>query len=423
MTIDPQLILIHCSLLSLSGLVSLALAMRVLKKDLASQAPSQGLLPSGQTSQQQAELRPAELAYLLRPSDINHCLLVLFVDFLQKAIKNPSVLKKETASDSCLLAYELVVYAGVKDYLSDWSKQRLLETVPSISQLEPLKIAGYLWNLRTWFTSRFGIMLKDTIRDPLSLRQYFHPASVLRVLISLSAAKGKEELGSSLRTALMEKNLLLTDSEKAARSRQFVLIAVVQLAFILFTSCLLSGILGILWISPLSFLCALLSGVICQILVLIPSYLPFFDELARSIDTTERKGIRLMAFRIILRALRLFYGLSAALLMIALLCLQALALSWLLGFTALNFLLILSELVFLSGSTLVSVYLIYLCWRNSVCDQLSPKGRSLMLELRKELSRRSLISVLSSSLSSKDYDEKLSSVVAVYGIEALFLIA
>lgn len=364
------------------------------------------------------ELHPAELAYLLRPGDGTHCLIVLFVDFLQKALKDRSLLDKECRESE----YERAVFAAVKQYLTDWSKDRVKEMLPSLKELHPAKYFGLAFKLRSWLAKGIGSIVSNTVKDPLSLRQYFQPGAILRVLVSMTAASGREKLNLKLQSSLIERGLLMSETERRKLAAMLNMAALAQLILLVVAS------ICIAFVSSWQALFALLAfaafdGLLAGLLFLLPSFLPFYPEINKTISIVSRQGFRISVLRSLFASVQILYLFICALIFFFLIPIQAGVLSFFPQFNLAPW----TDSYFAVGLTGLNVFVLartlYRAHDAGASEQLTAAGMKQRDALLAEVSKQRLINNFSRTLSSQSYQQDLSYTVAAYGIESLLLIA
>ncbi|MBX9689471.1 MAG: hypothetical protein K2X27_22365 [Candidatus Obscuribacterales bacterium] len=363
-------------------------------------------------------LQPTELAYLLRPGDSSHCLMVLVIDFLQRALKSPQSMKDELAK----VQFEKEIWNSVESYIKDWSKQKTDELLPELRTKNPMKIVRGFWRLKQWLGSALKSALTDLIRDPLSIRRYFSPSGILRTFVSLAASNVKEQLRTSLRSNLLVRELLLSDQRRAKFSRIFLGLAFLHffvLAVLVAAFFSLSNWQSVIILT----LITALDGALIRLVAELPVFLPFYEELSSLLETVSRKSKRIAVLRSLFRFLMLAFWSIAILLFMLCLALQSFAFSYFGAAPNCSWYLALFAFVALSINFVLIADLFFLFFSVQNNDQLSSIAKLELDEYRKKLRHLSPAEVFAKTLISTDYDQELSEIVAIYGIETLFLLA
>lgn len=363
-------------------------------------------------------LHASELAYLMRPGDSTHCLIVLAVDYLQKLLKLPNT--QLAASDSP--EYEKELVGALKAYISDWSKQRALDMVPELKSKNPVRLVSGVLRIKMWLAENLKALHLEITKDPMSIRRYFAPSGIIRAVFSIAASSARLQLEQSLRERLTEQKLLLSEEERKHLSTQISSIAAIYL-LVMTLLCSFFPAVAPAGAKITLFFGAACCGVVLRLICSLPYLLPFLEELSLVLDSVTRKGIRLKLMRTILKAARTVFWIAVLAFFTAALLLQSFLLRqiymvnaemWILNFVAylgiaLNFALI--------------THLFMLAYKIHSTPQLSATGRLVLSKMHDKLRHKKLIDICSELLTKDCYSEDLSLMVAVYGIETLFFLA
>ena len=401
-----------CFCASMMALLVLSLCSRVMLLSVMRKLAQ----PAEQPGQQ--ALSPIELAFLLRPDDSAHCLIVLIVDDLQKGLKSPHLAAEELASRQ----YEVEIWNVLREYIKGWSMLKAHSLVPEVGTGNPVKIAFGFWKLRHWFVESFKSLFTDIIKDPRSLKRYFSPAGLMRVFLSLLSSGVKEPLVRNLRGSLLERNLLVPEMRRLEFAGYFRTLAVLQLLLLILLIAFVSGVSS--WAALLGLtVCAAFDGVVLRLLAEAPAFLPFYDELSLVLDSVGRKGFRVNLLRQVLKTLRTIFWFLISVFAVVLLLLQTWFFSSVLHLASSNFYLVLFGLVALTCNFLLIAELTFRAIVVATHEQLSEYGKRLVAKYQTQLKTISPLTAFSTMLSAPQYDEQLSEIVAIYGIETLFLLA
>lgn len=365
------------------------------------------------------ELQAAELAYLCRPGDSSHCLIVVLVDLVQKALKP---LPPEPENQLSVVNYEKEIWQYVQDYVKGWSKQKAQELVPELATRNPIRIVVGFWRLRSWIAGTFKNFLDSFIKDPLHIRKYFSPAGLMKAFVSIAGSGLKEQLEQSVRETLLERNLLVAQELRGKFSAYFIVIGILNL---IFTAILLVRFTGINhWQSILALtLCAAFNGALLRVLSVLPLFVPFYEELSTVLDSVKRHGMRIRTLRTVLKFLRASYWTLVGIISSGIFVLQALAFAYLLGLHSSQWWINLLGVISLTLNFFMIAELFSLSYKVGLSEQLSSNGLSLFRRYHKQLRKVSLLEAFAKTLSEPEYNKELSEIVALYGIETLFLLA
>lgn len=412
-------LLVSCGLLLLTAVLSIV----VRSFALAQMRRIAGTKSAG-------DLHPAELAYLMRPNDSSHCLIVLLVDTVQKGLKAqvgstadpaaPPALSGATSGSTQLtvLKYENIVWGNVKDYIKDWSVQKAKELIPELKSKNPVKIISGIWRFRLWLWNAATGLLDEIVKDPRHIRKYFSPFALLRLFVSVAGQGVKEKLATDLKDKLLEKELLVSEKRRASYAALFSCLALVQFAAAAAIIYMLSGLQS-MHVFALLF-AAGVNGIVMRILLEIPSFLPFYGDIAQVIDLVKKKGFRISLLRAVMRLSRGLYWNLLAIVSLLVFLLQAALASLIFSSPFFGNLLAIVA-VSLNFASMAELFL--LSFRVANTEQLSAQGQTKLLAEHEQIQKVKLTDLLSTALSSPDYNQDLSELVAVYGVETLFLIA
>lgn len=376
------------------------------------------LMKGGEPAPSEIELHPAELAYLMRPGDSTHCLIVLFIDLLQQKLKDLSGIIQNPPQGQ----YEQIVWSSVRKYIENWSSQKYEELLPEFKTKNPLKIAAGFWSFQRWIKDSLAPAFAKLIKDPLSIKKYFSPVGLSKALVAIASSGIKEPLSEKLSLELQERGLLVGTVRRKQFSRYLKLLGYAQLIALSIILALTSGLRN--WFSfAVLFLIALLNGNILRIVKTLPTLLPLFEELSLVLDSVKGEGIRMVFMRGALKFFRLSFWLLALGFSAIVLAGQSLLFglisdlhyaSW----TA-NFFSILA----LSLNFLLNAEIFRQAEQISSADQLTISGEKLLKIEHQNIQEVSLLQAFTAALSEPAYNKSLSEIVAIYGIETVFLLA
>ncbi len=396
---------LFCAVLGATSLVSLfgrALILKRMRKVEGLASPK--------------DVHPVELAYLFRPGDSSHCLIVLLVDSVHKELKN------QQSGDFQLskILYEAEVWPKVKTYIKDWSVQKAQQIVPEISSKNPLKIAGAVWRMREWFWNVVKGFFSELIQDPLHLRKYFSPVGLVRLFVSVAGTGVKETLCSNVRRTLLTKKLLVEEENRNSASRFLTGFACIHLI----TIALAISISGISRSDAtfLFVLFGLLNGLILRILIWLPTLLPHFDEINKVLASVSKKGLRISVMRSLFGTANGAFWFLTAVFGIGIGLSQAAILGYFFGMHSSMWVL---NLVGIALLTLNFLVIFEICFRSmmvATTEQLTEAGSEALELHHEELKDARLVQTISAAMSNPSYSEELSDIVAIYGIETLFLV-
>ncbi len=362
-----------------------------------------------------ASLKPPELAYLLRAGDMSHTMIVLAVDLIQRSLKSQ-------ASDNSglkLEPYEDLIWSDVKDFTRHWAQQKIAQVIP-LSR--PQGFLGWLVGIKavkTFLTETLLRTIRELLKDPRHLRKYFSAAGVARLAMDLYASGYKDIIESNLKQELLSRGLIVEESRRTTFSSIFSLFAAASLL----SFCGLSLLLPLRY-NQLALVALLTMGFLNAALIravrFVPSLLPAYEEFRQVIFEIERNSFRFSVFRTTFR-LANFMLLS--------LLLALLGMGVLVELTISKLILAVPEVA--SAGLIASFTCAGLLFIQLLLDSHNlrwhefPTGRALgAVKCAKcKIAARSPIQCLRQVLTDPEYDPTFSEVVAIYGIETLWLLS
>ncbi len=361
---------------------------------------------------------PAELAFLFRPDDLTHCMVVTAVDLLQKGLKSPSSLGEEVYA----LEFKQEIWRVVTEYIKTWSEQKTQALLPELKTRSPVKILTGLWRIRIFLLESIKGFYAEFIKDPLHIRKYFSVSGLVRLLVSLLASNLKIKLGDNVRSALLLKRLLVDPDSRQRCSDKIKTLAIVHLCIsaLLFYFCPLqiSAIaIFVLVIFSLS------NAMVLRGLAQLAQSVPFFEEVNLALKGIKRQGMRISILKLLVWVIQkgvLILLSSAGIIVLVIqtvvlfeLCMPKMW-PWYLSSIAL--------FVFSANSLVILDAIITSVWLANT-DQVTSEGDKEIARCHTRLRNVGPIKALSNSLADPEYNEELSEVVALYGIETLVLLA
>lgn len=358
------------------------------------------------------QLRPAEIAFLVRKGDTTHALIVMAFDLMQRTVKNRS----DTNFLDKLTNYEKNMWEITSNAVKNWAKKTAKEKLIGES-MNPVHIAKRLSFVYKFVTNSLKVMVSDLITDPKKIRQYFSYKGLWRIIADFSSAGYKQAFEQEIRTTLLT-NGFIVDQKSKGNHAGLLLVASVL------------GIIGTLIISLISFsawyiattiwFTAIVSAAALRIILILRQLLPLYEELAVVADQIERKSKRLTFLKFLIRSVDAINW-TAALFVVLLLSSIGLIFAKLcffeLGFTEIYF------YISILTANFVSVDLLFQSIDLNIRDYPTQKAQDELTELKVNLKDQKPLDSFKVLLESEEYNPELSKLMAVYGIETLFILA
>lgn len=373
--------------------------------------PAAGSVPA--TLTQTVQLRPTELAYLLRDGDMAHTLIVLSADLVQRAVKD-----MHSVNPSALTPYEKQVWTSVQDFVKQWAEAKAGHLIPVNDIKNPAKWLPRINAIKRFFGETLKTFINDLIKDPRNIRKYFSIAGIGRLAVQLYASSVRGAVERELRAELMRMDMLVPEARRKKGASLMLATIPVMVAAMFGAAFLIQGV------NMLAFACFLIFGFFNAILLRLvwelPGFIPTYDEFARVAKELNRSGFRLNAVRAILRSAKLIVRVVTAALAAILIAIQC-------GIAA-GFLHISpAQAVAVIGTCTAAGWVavsLALDWHSlTFHEHCTELGEAQIKAAKTALAKESPLQHLTQVFSNPDYDPTFSQLVAFYGIETLWLLS
>ncbi len=355
-------------------------------------------------------LKPAEIAFLIRGGDINHTIIVLTVDLIQRAIKANTTSFSETLAD-----YEKSMWRIVTRSVKDWASQKVQQTVVSGAK-NPVAAVRRIVFLYNFIRNSLRGLIADTIADPRQLKKYFSPTGLIRIFIDFTSQGYKQTFQEELRKSLLRRGLLVPEGARESVGKRFFAIGVVGLIATLITAyCFLpnGAVAFITWFA------ALAGGFVARTLLALRHLVPYFDEIAVVVGQVRRKSFRLTIVKILLRSVSAISWLALALslgftLSFGFIFIKAFSASA--GWTDFG------ALAAMTVANFAIADFVFNGVRLNIDECPTRIAEKQLEQMRKELEHVSPLETFRTMLASPNYDPTFSKILALYGIETLLIL-
>lgn len=355
------------------------------------------------------DLAPAEIAYLLRGGDVTHTLIVVAVDLLQRNLKS--------ANQELLAPYEKNMWEIVTRSAKEWAMQKTQETVMAGAKT-PLQITRRVMFLYTFIRRSLKSVVSDTIADPRKLKRYFSPHGLLRILADFTSAGYKQAFQEEIRKDLLARGLLIPEAKRVKTGQIFFVVALVGLA-LAFAASIICTKGSNSWAGAVTFVIAMSAGFLARLALSLREMLPLYEELALVAEKVDRKSRRLQVLKFFLRSINVLFW-------ILLFLVIAIVLG--IGFGTLHIFQLSTgwnsffELVALTVTNFVIADFVFEGWKLQIEERPTPEAEKQLLEMQKSFSEKSPLESFKDVLASADYDPTFSRLLALYGVETLFVL-
>jgi hypothetical protein len=395
-----------------AGIVCCCVAVVAFKQQLCDR--------EGERSNSEApQLTAVELAYLLREGDMGHCIAVLVVDVLQRCAKECD----HAETDEWSATYTRQVLDSIKTHLRAKAEEKTREIIDYKSLNTPTGLILGVRKLHLFFVQRLRPFFTELVRDPKNLKRYFNPAGIIRVLVDVYAAGIKTSLERDLSAELIKRGLLVPHDDRlncSATLWRLSVGSILVLAALLLTLYWQSSIAT----AAIILVAALINGIAFRVLITIRQYVPFYEEIAVVLRSVVRGGIRLTLLRALFGSANTLFNLALTCVILIVMSVQLLLLHWFVA-DMIHVKEPVAAIVLLLLSTLQAFLAADAAFKAIAMEhrpQPTIAGRLAVHKYKQGLEKLSPITLLSESFSNNDYDERLSMVVSLYGIETLWFL-
>jgi len=362
---------------------------------------------------EEPSLKPVEFAYLLREGEMSSVMVVLVVDLIHRAVKSQRAGQQSFSLAPC----EEKAWRRVKALLKEWGEDQIGGAVPD-PQSDSLRQMGVkLSRLYRFFSRTLRSFAAEVASDPKKIRKYFSFAGVARLVVELGSSGYRQALAQELAGELLSRRLLAGPGER--RSRAYLC----ALAFALAVLCLVAASMVLL--PDRAFAVAVLAlgalnaaGLSCALFL--RDLLPLYAELKDVLEHVKRSGKRLAVARFVLSAVAFVTAAAFSAAVTGALALEVLAMRLAAGVPA--------------SPAALAVAASTACWLAAIqfgLDAWTLPGRvqpslpaiALLRAKRARLAHLSPIEEFKKLLAEPGYDPTFAELLAVYGLETLWLLA
>jgi hypothetical protein len=355
-------------------------------------------------------LAPAELAYLMRDGDMPHTLIVMSVDLVHRQIKSA-----DQDQVLPLRSYEKQVWVSVKDFLAQLAQQKAGHLIPVGDIKNPMKWAVRASALKKFVGETLRSFLKDLIEDPRHIKKYFSPTGIARLAFYFYTSSVRTSVQRELRQELLQDGFLVAEERRKRSAAGVALLIPLMVAATLVNAYYWMQAQFVL--VPVTMVAGLINAGVLRLLFELPGFIPTFDEFAKVASELNRGGARLAVVRTILKTTR---GILALLIfLVGCILLGVEAILFQLSYHTNAIPLVVAQTIL--GFSMVACALD--CHSLSLRDHATAAGEHELKETRDEVSRLRPLDTFRQTFADPGYDPTLSHLVAVYGIETLWLLS
>jgi hypothetical protein len=358
-------------------------------------------------------LRPAELAYLAKGGDMSNVLAVLSFDLLHRAVK--ASIGDESKVE--LAPYEATAWQSAKKFVANWGTEQIDKVLPDFQKESFPAITKKISAIYRFFTKTFRAFAGEVLSDPRRIKRYISFAGVAKLVVDLGGAQYKEALKTEMELDLLARGLLVSNERLSGCALVMGLVAAVgAIALITMLTAITPDIrLNLSYILMAAFNCLAVQGIL-----FLRELVPLYSELKEVFAHLQRRSWRLSVLR---QAVTVFSVASWLLLIffcLFLLLMECFALKLTLAVTMQDSACILFAL---SLNILAVFLLIQDCLALKTHPYPSRLAQALVRLQYERFASVSPVETIRAALLSPEYDPGSSYILALYGIETLWLLA
>ncbi len=349
---------------------------------------------------------------------MTHTLLVMIVDLVHRVLK--------TNWQDCEFApYEKEIALKIKDHLQTKASERVAQVLPIPKKRERVGIGliFFAWRVYQFVWQKLRHVVAKVIKDPLHLKKYFSPTLIMRLLTEIFGSGLEEIVGREIEVDMQANQLLLLPGEyqrqsKFRRKQLWLAVVVVTLSACILPFVLLAHSLP--WQAIACFIVASsLNAILFRTIWFVRKFIPLYSEVKDVLEHVKREDVRLVILRLVIAFITWFTRFAFAFLTLFVLFGEVFIIkfAW-----ALDMGIVAVSVIGLTFCFLADLELALHLRRLDLGFMPTREANRLVLEYRKKLEDVSPFETFKSVLLTKEYDPQFSEILALYGIETLWLL-
>ena len=362
------------------------------------------------------ELRPAEVAYLVRDGDMGHTLIVMAIDLLQRTVKSQTTDEKPRD----LAPYEMEMWQRVKGQVRNWAERKANEINP-LATTNPAEVLKRMNAIKVFLTRTAGRFIQDVVRDPKRLKRYFTMAGIARVVADLTSAGYGAVVEADLRKGLLARGFLVEEPRRVRGGSIGAALAGGSFILLVIFSILLNGRLdpAVYAVFLSAMIGGFFTGAILRALLMVPQFVPFYEEISLVLKEAARDSWQVVALRTFFHGARLMAWVGFALTVLILTLISAAVFAFAMHAD-------------IAGSlfALAAFTAWWMCCLQLLIDAhglIMRESKTIRAEkelerTKQEIAHATAVGALKNVFANPEYDPAFSNLVAVYGIETVWLL-
>jgi hypothetical protein len=347
----------------------------------------------------------------MRDGDMPHTLVVMSVDLIHRQIKTG-----DQALSPPLRAYEKQVWVSVKDFMKGLAQQKAGHLVPVEDIKNPVKWAMRVGAIKKFIGETLRGIVQDIVEDPRHIKKYFSMTGIARLAFHFYTSNVRQAVQRELTQELLNDGFLVPE----ARRKKFAGAGAVLIPLMVAAEFLAATYLATSVAMPLLTLTlfqGLLNGILLRLVLELPGFIPTYEEFAKVASELNRGGARLTIIRNLLKAGKFIVAAVLLVAAVVLVAVESIAVGFMFHQSAALLIVAQTVLGFVVVSNAID------CYSIAVRQQPSNVALEETKHIRSGLSRVRPLDTFRQVLGDPEYDATLSQLVAVYGIETLWLLS
>lgn len=402
------------------AILTIGAGMHLLRQALLNPGPAKhGLAgnPQAQVSKkhQLRSLSPTEVAYLSKEGDGTFALIVILFDILHREVKDKIVGGEIEKFDDNQRTYELALRKAAGGSLKDWT-MRKVEGIAGSPRKDPVRFVTKLPGAYKLIRKGVDETLREVVRDPRNIKKFISVPGLLRLAADIGATGYRVTLANELKEQLTDDGFLATDETRHHTIK--ILLSLFALCQILLLALILLTIPSQFHACVIYF-CALFAAFVVHACTGAREFIPLYSDLSRALAQVQGTNFRIATVRVVLNLVTLVLNILSIIAFFLLFGTGSLFLYLTHTVTSFTtYLMLVAQMLvqYIAFSYLVEAY------KLSVGEMPTGEARHSLALLKREYKQEATLDSLKSMLGENDYSPDLSYLIALYGLETLFLI-
>jgi hypothetical protein len=365
---------------------------------------------------QARQLSPTEVAYLTKEGDAGFALIVILFDILHREMKDKIIGGEIEKFDNSQRSYEVALKKAAGGSLKAWSMRKFEAVTDIAREKDPIKIATKLPAAYRLIRTGVDASVRDLFRDPRNIKKFITVPGLMKLAADIGATGYRVTLAEELKQQLTDDGFLATD-ETRHKTVQLML-ATFVMSQIGLLSCLLIAEPSP-WRGFLIYISGLFAAFGVAACTGAREFIPLYSDLARALAQVKGDNIRITIVRTALKTVTIFLNMLSVIVFLVLSAVSAFLLysSHTVTSIATYFMLVGQMLVqLIAFSYLVEAFKLH------VGEMPTGRAKRSLAALQHIYQQDETLPALKTMLSESNYSPELSYLIALYGLETLFLI-